>query len=144
MAKREDEGRLKLIIRVLTISFASFHLYTGIFGILVPSLQRPIHLVFAAVLAFLIYSPTKKEAGKHWLWIDSFLACATFFAFSYFVYHNNDLSEWMVFVSDFGNEEFFVSIVCMLLLLEATRRASGLPLMIVGVAFILYIPVSPN
>jgi TRAP transporter 4TM/12TM fusion protein len=138
MPNKENGNRLTVLIRIIAISFASFHLYTGIFGILVPSLQRPIHLVFSGVLAFLIYKPSKKAASTYWKWIDGLLACLALLTFGYFVWRHDALSEWMVFVTPFGNEEFFFGIVSTILLLEATRRASGLPLMLVGVFFLIY------
>jgi len=126
---------MKTFIAVL---FALFHLYTGMFGSLTPDLQRPIHLIFAAVLVFLP-SASKRDRKKNiWFFFNIILVIIALFALGYFVWQHEAMAEWMTFVTPFGNAEFLVGGVVILLLLETTRRVAGLPLAIVTATLLLY------
>ncbi len=138
MLEENKKQRSSLLISIIAIAFALFHLYTGIFGVLVPTLQRTIHLTFSVVLAFLLYRPCRGARGQHWKVLDFVLAGLSLFFCGYFVWQNEVISEWIKFVTPFGSFEFFIGIASTFLLLEVTRRSAGLPLMIVGVSFLLY------
>lgn len=126
------------MITFIAVLFAIFHLYTSMFGSFPPSLQRPIHVVFAAVLAFLLSASRRDRKKNSWLFFDIILSVLALFALGYFVWQNEAMAEWMIFITPFGNVEFFIGVVTILLLLEATRRVAGLPLAIVTATFILY------
>jgi len=142
-----DEGRWiqrdNLVITVLAIAFAGFHLYTGVFGVFVPTLQRTIHLVFAGVLGFLMYPPHRRLMGGSILVVDGLLGAGALMCFGYFVWKHQALSEWVNFVTPFGQADYLVTILATVLLFEATRRSAGLPLTLVGTAFLLYGRLGP-
>jgi TRAP transporter 4TM/12TM fusion protein len=127
----------------LAVAFAGFHLYTGVFGIFVPTLQRTIHLLFAMVLGFLMYPPHGRAMGSIPAVIDGFLAVVALISFGYFVWNYEALSEWVTFITLFKGEDYLVAILATFLLLEVTRRAAGLPLVLVGIAFLLYGRLGP-
>jgi len=138
MLKENKRQRDSLLISTIAVAFALFHLYTGIFGVLVPTLQRTIHFTFSVILAFLLHRPWKGAKAHHWKVLDSVLAGVSLFFCGYFIWQNEVISEWIKFVSPFGSFEFFIGIASTFLLLEVTRRSAGLPLMIVGTLFLLY------
>jgi TRAP transporter 4TM/12TM fusion protein len=130
------------LISLVAACFAAFHLYTGIFGVLVPSLQRTIHLTFAVVLAFLMY-PSTRRARRSTAWADRVLALGALGLFGYYAVRHDAVSEWITFVTPFGSTELWVTVASTLLLLEASRRSAGLPLTLVGAAFLLYGRLGP-
>ncbi len=135
--------RDNVVINLLAVAFSGFHLYTGIFGVLVPTLQRTIHLVFAIVLGFLIYMPYRQAKGRIAAVVDGILAVTSLVIFGYFVWNHQSLSEWVTFVTPFKLEDYLVAVLATFLLLEVTRRSTGLPLVLVGIAFLLYGRLGP-
>lgn len=130
--------RDNIVITILAIAFAGFHLYTGIFGVFVPTLQRTIHLLFAIVIGFLMYPSTRRPGSFISLVIDGSLSLIALVSFGYFVWEHQQLSEWVTFITPFKREDYIITVLATLLLLEVTRRATGLPLVFVGICFILY------
>lgn len=121
------------------MAFALFFLYTAYFGTFPPSIQRSVHLVFAMVLGFLLYTPwPDKHKKPFYTIIDMFLALVALLVFGYFVWDQEILTNWIIFVTPFGPQDFIISIIATLLLLEVGRRATGYALPITGIIFLLY------
>ncbi len=122
--------------------FSLFHLYTGIFGMLTAQLQRSIHLGFALALIFLLFPARKKNRGKEYkvAWYDIILAIISVAVGAY----------WPVMIDVLvlraGNVtqlDFFIGIVAIILVLEATRRTVGLPITIISIVFMGYAVFGP-
>ncbi len=105
---------------------------------------RAIHLAFALFLAFTAYPALKRSPRDHVPiqdWVMALIAAFTA-AYLYLFYH--------ALSSRPGNPtrlDLVVAVVGMILLLEATRRALGPPLMIVALVFLAYVflgPYAPN
>ncbi|MBU8911056.1 MAG: TRAP transporter permease [Desulfobacterales bacterium] len=101
---------------------------------------RAIHLAFAMFLAYTAY-PTFKSSPRDYIPIqDWFLALVAAFCASYLFLFYAGLSERpgdpIVF-------DLVVAVIGLVLLLEATRRALGPPLMVVASVFILYTFAGP-
>ncbi len=101
---------------------------------------RAIHLAFAVFLAYTAF-PTFKSSPKQYIpiqdWIVAFIAafCA---AYLFLFYSDLSTRPGQPTMLDLG-----VSLVGLILLLEATRRALGPPLMVVAMVFILYTFAGP-
>ena len=118
------------------------------FGVFIDVPARAIHLGFGLFLAFLLFPFHKKNRSKKINILNFLLSIAAFFVTFYLfynyealVYRNGVLLKHPI--SLFGNEFFFPTELIMggvgiLLLLEATRRAIGLPLVIVASIFLIY------
>ncbi|WHX98357.1 TRAP transporter permease [Neobacillus sp. DY30] len=130
------------IVFIGLLSFSLFHLYTGIFGMLTAQLQRSVHLGFALALIFLLFPARKKNRGKEHkvAWYDGILALLAVIIGAY----------WPLFIDDLvlraGNVttlDFYVGLAAILLVLEATRRAVGLPITIIAIIFMIYALYGP-
>jgi TRAP-type uncharacterized transport system fused permease subunit len=113
-----------------------------IFNILVfnSSEARAIHLAFAMFLAFTAY-PTFKSSPRDYIPMqDWFLALVASFCASYLFLFYAGLSERP---GDPITMDLVVAVIGLVLLLEATRRALGPPLMVVASVFILYTFAGP-
>jgi TRAP transporter 4TM/12TM fusion protein len=101
---------------------------------------RAIHLAFAVFLSYTAF-PTFKSSPKQYIpiqdWIVAFIAafCA---AYLFLFYSDLSTRPGQPTLLDLG-----VSLVGLVLLLEATRRALGPPLMVVAMVFILYTFAGP-
>ncbi|MDO4435196.1 MAG: TRAP transporter permease [Cardiobacteriaceae bacterium] len=96
---------------------------------------RSIHLSFAMFLAFLSY-PAFARSPKRFvpLW-DWLFAVVSVFVASYYLLFYSELSQR---VGAPIMQDIVVGCIGILLLLEATRRSLGLPLVIIAVVFLLY------
>jgi TRAP transporter 4TM/12TM fusion protein len=124
------------------LAFSLFHLYTGIFGVLTAQLQRSIHLGFALALIFLLFPARRKNRGKEHrvAWYDLILAIFSVIVGIYWPLMMDDL---VLRAGNVTNLDFYVGLVAILLVLEATRRAVGLPITIIAVIFMGYAIFGP-
>ena len=141
-------GRLVAVICVLWTLFqiwiaSPLPFMLGV-GIITDVPARAIHLAFGLGLAFLIFPLRHAQRHRRIPWYDIALAvlaagCASYLFFGYrgLVLRQGVLLEWQI-----GSLELPVEAILggvgILLLLEATRRAIGLPLVIVCAIFLLY------
>ena len=101
---------------------------------------RAIHLAFAVFLAFLSF-PALKRSPRHYIPIqDWILALIGAFAASYLFLFYAALSDRP---GDPTTFDIVVGVVGLVILLEATRRALGPPLMVVAMVFLLYTFAGP-
>jgi TRAP-type uncharacterized transport system fused permease subunit len=144
---RTLDGLLAKVIIGVAFGWSLFQLwyasplpyYFG-FGVLNDTQARSIHLAFAVFLAFTFF-PALKTSPQRFIplqdWIFALLA--SFSAAYLFLFHE-ELSNRPGIPT---NEDFIIAITGILLLLEATRRSLGLPLMIVAMVFLTYIFAGP-
>jgi len=142
---RKLKGIMGIIVFVLLLSFSLFQLYTTLFGVLTAQLQRSIHLGFALALIFLLFPARKKDRIQNKVaWYDILLAIIAVAVGAY----------WPVMIDELVNRvgrltelDFYIGLAAILLVLEATRRTVGLPIMIIAMAFMgyaLYGPYMPG
>ena len=103
---------------------------------------RAIHLGFALTLTFLIFPISK---GKKISIIDIFISLTAAFCclYIYFFYDQLVYRGGILLILTLGENinipiELIIGIIGILILLEATRRAIGLPLVIIAICFLLF------
>jgi TRAP transporter 4TM/12TM fusion protein len=135
---RKLTGILGYIAFFGLLAFSLFQLYTAIFGVFTAQIQRTVHLGFALSLIFLLFPANRKKRQKGKLqiaWYDGILAILSIGVGAYWPLFFEDL---VMSVGILTTLDFIVGILAILLVLEATRRAVGLPIMIIAVIFGLY------
>ncbi|KWU02140.1 C4-dicarboxylate ABC transporter [Vibrio toranzoniae] len=105
------------------------------FAILNDTEARAIHLTFAIFLAFTAYPALKNSPRDHIPAVDWVLALAGSFSASYIYIFYTELAGRSGAPTTF---DIVAAVIGMVLLLEATRRALGPPLMVVAAVFLLY------
>ena len=135
---REKIGRWSWVVAFLGIALTVFHLYAGYFGTLPSQQQGAVHLGTALGLIFLLY-PLKsgwQKRQKTVPWYDVILA----FTAMYVTYHKIIFFDSIIESRIFGYStvDVIISVVAILLLLEATRRTVGMPIVIVASVMIAY------
>lgn len=132
---RKLSGGWGLFIKWFAVAFSLFQFYTAGFGVLPAQIQRPMHLFFVMVLVFLLYPSTKKMSRASMHPFDVFMACLGGLVMLYLVFNYQELMyrggmpTWYDLV--FGA-------LTMILVLEASRRIVGMPIVWVAVVFVLY------
>lgn len=137
-ADDEPKYRNHKVITYIAILFAALFLYTGYFGIFEAPVQRPLHLLFALVLGLLYYRPAAGCKAKIFTVADCVLAVAALSVMGYLLVNREMISNWIYLVSDFDNTKYIISIVIVILTLEAGRRATGIALPTIAVIALLY------
>ncbi|MDR9828306.1 TRAP transporter permease [Vibrio sp. FNV 38] len=111
------------------------------FGILNDTQARAIHLTFAIFLAFTAYPALKNSPRDHIPALDWILALAGSFSASYIYIFYTELAERSGAPT---SPDVIFAVIGMVLLLEATRRALGPPLMVVAAVFLTYTFAGPH
>ena len=144
---RQPEGSAKWILLGVALSWSLFQLWnasplpyilkTGIFN---DGQARAIHLAFAIFLAFIAY-PARKSSFSHKVPVTDWLfALAGSFCAAYlYIFHRELATRSGAPIT----LDIITAAAGMLLLLEATRRALGPPLMVVAAVFIAYAFAGP-
>lgn len=110
------------------------------FAILNDTQARAVHLTFAVFLAFTAYPALKNSPRDRIPLIDWLLALAGSFSAAYIYIFYTELASRSGAPTTF---DIIASVTGMVLLLEATRRALGPPLMLVAAVFLLYTFAGP-
>ncbi|WP_186673795.1 TRAP transporter permease [Sporosarcina sp. BP05] len=135
---RTKIGKWAWVVTFLGVALTVFHLYTGYFGTLPSQKQGAVHLGTALGIIYLLY-PAKKEwrnTHKKVPWYDVTLA----FTAMYVTYHKIFFFDSILQsrVSGYSTIDIIISILGIALVLEATRRTVGLPIVIVASVAIIY------
>ena len=101
---------------------------------------RAIHLAFALFLAFTAYPALKSSPRDHMPLQDWVLALVAAFSAAYLWLFYDQLSSRPGRPTSY---DLVVAVAGMVLLLEATRRALGPPLMVVALVFLAYVFLGP-
>jgi TRAP transporter 4TM/12TM fusion protein len=144
---RAATGPAAVVLFVVPLLWSLFQLwiasplpYIVEFGVFNSSETRSIHLAFATFLAFSAYPMIRGRHVNHVPVYDWVLALAAAFAASYLYVFYDELSSRPGAPT---TQDLVVALGGMVLLLEATRRALGLPLTIVAAVFIGYSLAGP-
>ncbi len=128
------------IVFVLLISFSLFQLYTGAFGQYTAYIQRTVHLGFALTLIFMLF-PAKKSAVRNSVpWYDMILILLAIIVCGYWPLYYDTLVQHIGTIS---TTQLIIGGIAILLVLEAARRAVGLPITIIATCFLLYAYFGP-
>ena len=136
----EYKGFMAKLVSAIAITFSIFQLYTAFFGVLDAQLQRAVHLGFALALSYLLY-PTCKSWSRHKLHpLDAILAVLGAASPAYIIIMYRELAFRAGIIN---SVDLVIGVLGVLLVIEATRRVVGLPMVIVVLAFLVYAFAGP-
>ena len=136
----EYTGFMAKIVSAIAIAFSVFQLYTATFGVLDAQLQRGVHLGFGLALAFLLY-PTCRSWSRNKIHpLDLVLAVLGAAAPAYIIYEYQHL---VLRAGTVSSLDLVVGVIGILLVIEATRRVVGIPMVCVVLAFLAYAFAGP-
>ncbi len=132
---RNVTGIFRWIIYFGLLAFALFQLYTAIFGVFPAQIQRTVHLGFGLTFIFLLF-PARRKARKDKIpFYDVILAILAIIVGSYWTINYERLVKM---VGQLETTDFYIGVLAVLLVLEAARRAVGLPITIIAALFLVY------
>jgi len=140
-ATRKLEGVFKWIVFIGLIAFSVFQVVFSIFQVLPIQKLLSIHLGFALALIFLLFPARRKSKKKTSVaWYDLILAVLSVGVGSYLPIMFDTIVNRIGVMTTL---DFTVGLIGILLVLEATRRAVGMPIMIIALIFLAYAYFGP-
>lgn len=137
---KEHSGIVGKIITAICLSFTCFQLYTAIFGVLDAHLQRAVHLGFGLALVFLLKPVFNKDHSSSVHPWDLLLAVLGAACPAYIVIQYKELVGRAGLMT---TEDYIVGAVGVVLVIEATRRIVGIPMVTVVAIFLAYAFLGP-
>jgi len=143
MPKRVLGKKQSLVIRSILFVLAIYNTYTLLLTPYDMYRHMIINLMIILPLSFIIYSSKRNDVSKV-PWYDYILAVLSFIPL-FILYCNFD--EWFYgrlwYLDPVLREQIFLGALLIVLVLESTRRALGIPLMIITLFFILLLFIGP-
>ena len=144
---RKPTGLTAQVLLIVALAWSLFQLWIasplpfslGIF-VFNDTEARSVHLAFAIFLAFAAYPALKRSPRDYVPIQDWVLAAVAAFCAAYLFLFYAELSTRPGLPTD---TDLAVAVVGIILLLEAARRALGLPMVILAVVFLIYIFFGP-
>ena len=122
-------------VTVLAVALSLYQIYYALFGGPPTLVHRGIHVAAILVLCFAVQRSHLKETRSTPPWYDwVFMIGSIAFA----VYLAVKFQDLTVSGGRFGTIDVILSVVCLVLVLEAARRVTGLVLPILAVLFMIY------
>lgn len=141
-ARRTLSGRTKLFAVILAVILGLYHTLAAGFGVPGAYVNRPIHLAFMAALVFIWYEARTGEAKERVPWYDWLLAAVAAASVLYLTY----AIVYDEFAARAGTPtglDLLFAAVAIVMVLEITRRTTGIILPIIGGSFIAYAYLGP-
>lgn len=147
MGARNPGPLMSRVLLALALAWSLFQLWIAsplpfVFGVFVlnDTESRSIHLAFAILLAFLSYPAFKRSPSDRIPVTDWIMAIAATFCAAYlFVFYREIATR----PGQPSQMDIATAAVGVVLLLEATRRVLGLPMVVVAVVFLIYTFAGP-
>src|SRR5215475_7744790 len=132
-------GWAGIIVTVIAVAMTLFHLYAA-YDIVPTQPLRYTHVAFVMVLAFLLF-PLAARFRNRIRWFDVVAAAAAVAILVYAIWGGEDFTDRAT-VPD--RLDVVLGVIFIVLLLEATRRTSGLIMPVVAMLFIAYAMLGPH
>lgn len=135
---RDLKGIMLKVVFFGLLAFSLFQLYTAVFGQYTAYLQRSIHLGFALSLIFLLFPAIKKRDREKKNKIPFYDYILSVLSIGVGLYWPIMAGELYFRVGNVTTLDLIVGLTALLLTLEATRRAVGMPITIIASVFLAY------
>lgn len=140
---RELKGWVKWFVSICLVAVALFHLYTAIFGVFQPRIQRGVHLLVLLPMAFMLYPATKKSPKDRPTIFDVIFALLAIAPPIYLMIMNNTLNMRMELFDPVTPLETILGWINIILIIEAVRRTVVPAMAILIGVFFVYIFTAP-
>lgn len=123
------------ILYWMAIGIAMYHFITSFIGYPATHLHRSLHVAMMLVMAFFLYPASGKSSRKTIAWYDYILAIMSI-AVAVYIW-----TDYVNFINRMGmpnTMDVIMGTMLILLVLEASRRISGWPLVMLSLLFLAY------
>ena len=133
--KKFDRPLLSKGVYYAAIGVALYHFITSFIGYPATHLHRSLHVAMMLAMTFLLYPSHKKASRTKMVWYDVVFALGSLAVAAYV------WGDYIHFIGRMGSPnlmDVIMGTLLIVLVLEASRRISGWPLVILSLLFILY------
>ncbi len=138
---RKLKGYWPHLITAICVIWSFGQLYTAAFGVFPSTLQRAPHVGFALVLIYILYAVSRKRKSETVPWNDLIMILLSACVALYHVFFYEDIINK---AGNYDNLDFAVSLVAVLLILEASRRVAGVVITSLAAIFLVYAYIGPE
>lgn len=139
-SQRKLSGNLGKFVFIWAVTVAALHIYSLVFYPVEPWKYRSFHIASLSFLGFLLFPGWQKASAKvHW--IDWACAVASMAIFGYITVNYQELIHRVGIMPT--PADFIVALIGIILVVELTRRATGMALPILTAVFLLYTFIGP-
>jgi TRAP transporter 4TM/12TM fusion protein len=128
---------LAAAVTLIAVAMSLFHMYVAAFGPPEAFVFRGTHLLFALTLVYLLY-PFRREGRMLWRVADFVLLAAGWSFIAYLFLNYNYIINRIIYIDDLTVWDKFFGVLCVVVVLDATRRVIGWALPITAVIFLAY------
>ncbi|MGM0603795.1 MAG: TRAP transporter permease [Bacillota bacterium] len=132
--KRDLNKLFNMIISVIAVTMAVYHLYTSRFGTPTALQHRAYHVAFVLVMIFILY-PLNKSKKAYVYIVDAVLVALSFYS-AWYIYSNYMELVWRAGMPN--QTDIIVATITVLLVLEGARRVMGNVLPSIAIVFLMY------
>jgi len=137
-ARRQLTGPLRHVLMVYATGLAVWVIWTATLAIIDPLAHAAIFVSFTLALMFLVIGPTPHGRLDRPLAIDFVLSAASLACGVYFTLSAETIASRISLLDPLSPADLVFGTTIWLLTIEATRRAVGLALMLIVLAFVAY------
>jgi TRAP transporter 4TM/12TM fusion protein len=127
----------KAVVAV-ALSMSLYHLYVAFFGAPDAQVFRAVHILFALLLAFLIFPLTGAGLRERPGMLEYLLIAGAVSTVAYQYFGKSIIDNRMIYVDDLDRWQWGLGVLFIVVVLEGTRRALGLVMPITALVFLAY------
>jgi len=128
---------LAAIVTVIAVAMSLYHMYVAAFGPPEAVIFRGTHLLFALTLVYLLY-PLRKSGSPAWRVADFVVLAAAFASVLYIFFNYDYFINRIIYIDDLTTWDKVFGVICVLAVLDGTRRVIGWALPLTAIAFLAY------
>ena len=128
---------LAAVVTIVAVAMSLFHMYVAAFGPPEAVIFRGTHLLFALTLVYLLY-PFRREASTAWRAVDLVLLAAGWSVILYLFFNYNYIINRTIYIDDLTVLDKVFAVLCVVVVLDATRRVIGWALPLTAIVFLAY------
>jgi len=125
------------IVTLVAVAMSLFHMYAAGFGPPEAFIFRGTHLLFALTLVYLLY-PLRREAAAAWRVVDLALLAASWTFVLYLFVNYDYIINRIIYIDDLTLWDKVFGVLCVVVVLDATRRVIGWALPVTALLFLFY------
>jgi TRAP transporter 4TM/12TM fusion protein len=128
---------LAVVVTLVAVGMSLFHMYVAAFGPPEAFIFRGTHLLFAVTLVYLLY-PFRRGSSAAWRAVDFALLAAGWSFILYLFFNYQYIINRIIYIDDLTVWDKMFAVLCVVVVLDATRRVIGWALPLTAILFLLY------
>ncbi len=139
--KRTLKGLWAFLFAVVAFCMSGWYLYTSGFGLVSSEMNRGFYLLGTSVLVFLLFPASRAAPRDRPSVFDLLCVALVTLSIGYWI---DQYAQYAMFrVSDPTRTDFFMGGICLVMIVETTRRALGITMPILAVLFLAQLYYGP-